>query len=310
MDPARERHWQHGVGRAAARARPAGDRGREKFYALVAYPGSSGFLHLGHLRGLTLADAPAPLPPGDRATPVLPDRDPRLGTPFRHVRPEGRASATRTRRAARAERGSASEWPRLDGPDRGGAVPRHDRTSRSCRRMGLLVDERAYVTTIDDDYQRVHRLAVPSAPGARRPRPGPRTSPRSARSAARSPSTRRRRTSRPAGMRRLWSYTTVPFRLEDGRVLLAATLRPETVYGVTNLWLPVRRPSRSGTTAGELSSCTARRRAARGAARRPDRPCGRRRRSSSAVGEGARSPGRPCRSWRARWWTRRSAPAS
>ncbi|MEM3163995.1 MAG: leucine--tRNA ligase [Halobacteria archaeon] len=32
-------------------------------------------------------------------------------------------------------------------------------------------------------------------------------------------------------------YTLLPFRLEDGTVLPAATLRPETLYGTTNLWV-------------------------------------------------------------------------
>ncbi|MEZ0394012.1 MAG: leucine--tRNA ligase [Desulfurococcaceae archaeon] len=32
-------------------------------------------------------------------------------------------------------------------------------------------------------------------------------------------------------------FTAIKFRLEDGTVLLAATLRPETIYGVTNLWV-------------------------------------------------------------------------
>ncbi len=32
-------------------------------------------------------------------------------------------------------------------------------------------------------------------------------------------------------------YTLLPFRLEDGTILPAATLRPETLYGATNLWV-------------------------------------------------------------------------
>ncbi|MCI4317958.1 MAG: class I tRNA ligase family protein, partial [Thermoplasmata archaeon] len=33
------------------------------------------------------------------------------------------------------------------------------------------------------------------------------------------------------------TYTTVPFELADGRILLAATLRPETIFGATNVWV-------------------------------------------------------------------------
>ncbi|MCI4336926.1 MAG: class I tRNA ligase family protein, partial [Thermoplasmata archaeon] len=56
MESAREPHWQEAwAARHLATARR--EPGREKFYALVAYPGASGFLHVGHLRGLLYADA-------------------------------------------------------------------------------------------------------------------------------------------------------------------------------------------------------------------------------------------------------------
>ena len=51
-------------------------------------------------------------------------------------------------------------------------------------------------------------------------------------------------------------------RSTDGRILLAATLRPETVFGVTNLWLPIRRArSPPGTSATSGSSSARPRRA-------------------------------------------------
>ncbi|EQD38842.1 Leucyl-Trna Synthetase, partial [mine drainage metagenome] len=40
-------------------------------------------------------------------------------------------------------------------------------------------------------------------------------------------------------------YTAVAFTLEDGRGLIAATLRPETIYGVTNLWVHPTEPLRT-----------------------------------------------------------------
>ncbi len=55
MERSRELHWQSAWAAAslgAARRLP----GRDKYYAIVAYPGPSGFLHVGHLRGLSLAD--------------------------------------------------------------------------------------------------------------------------------------------------------------------------------------------------------------------------------------------------------------
>ncbi|EQD48813.1 leucyl-tRNA synthetase, partial [mine drainage metagenome] len=55
MDPARAARWQEAWAReelAIARRK----EGVPKFYALVAYPGPSGFLHVGHFLGLVYAD--------------------------------------------------------------------------------------------------------------------------------------------------------------------------------------------------------------------------------------------------------------
>jgi leucyl-tRNA synthetase len=56
MDPTRAAHWQEAWARegiASGRRAPA----RDKFFALIAYPGASGFLHVGHLRSYAYADA-------------------------------------------------------------------------------------------------------------------------------------------------------------------------------------------------------------------------------------------------------------
>ena len=239
MERAREAYWQaQWASRSLAAARRL--EGREKFYALVAYPGSSGFLHVGHLRGLLYADAfhryhraighATFFPTGTHAS-GLPAvtfarkvelRDPTVIAQLReHKVPE-------------------SEWEALTDPARAARFL-GETYLREFRSLGLLIDERAYVTTIDEDYhrfidwqfRRLHEHGVlGQAPhfAAVCPVCGP---------VSVDPS----ETDLSSGGDAEWvEYKTVPFRLADGRTLLAATLRPETVYGVTNLWLDPAEP--------------------------------------------------------------------
>ncbi len=239
MERAREEHWQRvWAERELGRARRV--PGREKFYALVAYPGSSGFLHVGHLRGLAYADMfhrfhrmrghQVFFPSGTHASGLpavsfaqrVKDRDPGVVSQLE-------------------DNGVPREvWSRLEDP---AAAARFlgEGYLALFRRLGLLIDESADVTTIDDDYQafirwQFHRLEdrgmLVQAPHFASVCPvcGP---------VSVDPS----ETDLSSGGDAEWIvYQTIPFRLDDGRYLLAATLRPETVYGATNLWLHPTEP--------------------------------------------------------------------
>ncbi len=237
MDPARESDWQArwaAAGLARAERRPD----REKFYALVAYPGSSGFLHVGHLRGLTLADAlhryhrmrgrqvffpsgtHASGLPAVRFAQLVAERDPKVVEQLRayHVEESG--------------------FTALEDPE--AAARFLGRTYLDvARRLGILLDESAYLTTIDDDYRAFIRWQFRTLERRGALRQGPYFSsycpvcgPVSVDPSETDLST--------GGDAEVVRYTTVPFPLDDGRVLLAATLRPETVYGVTNIWVHPR----------------------------------------------------------------------
>jgi leucyl-tRNA synthetase len=239
MERARDEHWQAAwkrAGLATARRLP----GHEKFYALVAYPGASGFLHLGHLRGLAYADVlhrfqrmrgrQVFFPTGTHASGLpsvtfaqkVANRDP---TTIAQLRQNGVPE---------------SEWPPLEDPSRAARFLGQSYL-QVYRRLGLLIDETAYVTTIDDDYQafirwqfeRLDRAgAIVQAPyfASVCPVCGPVSVDPSETDLAR------------GGEAEWVQYTVVPFRLSDGRILLTATLRPETVFGVTNIWVHPSEP--------------------------------------------------------------------
>ncbi|MCI4348065.1 MAG: class I tRNA ligase family protein, partial [Thermoplasmata archaeon] len=239
MERARESYWQETwlkAGLATAQRVP----GREKFYALVAYPGASGFLHIGHLRGLVYADTLHRIHRMRGRQVFYPTGTHASGLPSVTFAQKVANRDALTVAQLRTEGVPESEWPRLEDP---AAAVRFLGQSylRVYRHLGLLIDESAYVTTIDDDYQafirwqfgRLDRAgALVQAPyfAAVCPICGP---------VSVDPS----ETDLSRGGEAEWiQYTVVPFRLDDGRILLTATLRPETVYGVTNLWVHPSEP--------------------------------------------------------------------
>jgi len=234
MDAARVRYWQEAWARAGiATGRREPSRG--KFYALNAYPGPSGFLHVGHLRGYLYLDAlhryhrmlgeSVLLPFGIHASGLpavtfaqrVQDRDPAIVQQLEDAEVP------------------PSERDRLADPE---YVARFlGESYRSVlRSIGVLFDETTYLTTVDDDYRAFIRWQFHALERRRAlvrgtytasvcPVCGP---------VAVDPSETDLSS---GGDAEILRFSTVPFRLDDGRILLAATLRPETVYGVTNLWL-------------------------------------------------------------------------
>ena len=237
MEPARARHWQEEwsrAGLATAHRVP----GHGKFFALVAYPGTSGFFHVGHLRGLAYADALHRYHRMLGEEVLFPFGIHASGLPAVTFAQKVKDRDPLTVRQLESEQVAPSEWPRLEEPE---AAARFlgETYRRVLRSLGVLVDETTYVTTIDEDYRAFIRWQFRALKEAGAlvqgeyyasvcPVCGP---------VAVDPSETDLAS---GGTAEVLRYTTVPFALADGRVLLTATLRPETVYGVTNLWVAPR----------------------------------------------------------------------
>ncbi len=234
MEPARVARWQKAwrdAGLATARRRD----GRPKFYAVNAYPGPSGFLHPGHLRGYACLDLLGRFHRMLGEEVLLPFGLHASGLPAvawaQKVRDRDPATVAQLDAA-----GVAPELrDRLEAPEeiaRFFAANYRDVVER----FGVLIDPTTSLTTIDDDYRafvrwQMRTLARRSAlvQGAHTAPVCPVCGPVAVDAAETDLSS--------GGDAEVVRFATVPFALDDGRVLLAATLRPETVYGVTNLWL-------------------------------------------------------------------------
>ncbi len=234
MDRAEATRWQNAwrtAGVATARRIP----GRRKFFALNAYPGTSGFLHAGHLRGYAYLDALARYHRMRGEQTFVPFGVHASGLPAVAWAQKVRDRDPNILRQLEEARVAPAERARLEDPEevaRFFARNYHDVLVR----FGVLVDPTSLLTTIDDDYRAFVRWQMATlgrrgalVQGAHQAAVCPVCGPVAVDAAETDLSE--------GGDAEVVTFTTVPFALEDGRVLLAATLRPETVYGVTNLWV-------------------------------------------------------------------------
>ncbi|HYA54050.1 MAG TPA: class I tRNA ligase family protein [Thermoplasmata archaeon] len=234
MEPSRVRHWQEAWRRAGI---ATGQRvpGRAKFYAVNAYPGPSGFLHVGTVRGLLYTDAFHRYHRMRGESVLFPFGIHASGLPAVTFAQKVADGDPVVRQQLDDENVPADEREKLRDPAYAarflGAAYR-----RVLEATGVLYDPTTYVTTIDDDYQAFIRwqfralerrqvLVRGTYTSSVCPVCGP---------VAVDPS---ETDLSMGGDAELLRFSTVPFRMDDGRTLLAATLRPETVYGVTNLWV-------------------------------------------------------------------------
>ncbi len=223
-----------GVGARGDRDRRR-ESGRGKFYALIAYPGASGFLHVGHLRAFAYADALHRFHRALGESVLFPFGLHASGLPAVTWSRRVKARDPTVVRSLEDAGVPPPVWPALEEPEEAARFL-GDEYRRVLRRIGALVDESTYLTTIDEDYRRFVQWQLRTLHAAGEvvqgtyfssvcPVCGP---------VAVDPSETDLES---GGDAEIVRYVLVPFRLGDGRTLLAATLRPETVYGVTNLWL-------------------------------------------------------------------------
>ena len=230
----REAHWQERW-RSAKLGEARRVPGRRKFFLIFAYPGTSGFMHIGHMRGYSLADALVRYHRMKGEVVFFPGGAHASGLPAVTFAAKVARRDPDTLESLRAMRLDDAAIRDLEVPENAARFL-GEAYWATWERFGMVMDRTAYVTTIDPDYQQFIRwqFARLSRLGYLRqksyfapycPRSGPVSVDPSETDISQ------------GGSAEVVTYTLVPFALPDGRRLLAATLRPETVFGVTNLWV-------------------------------------------------------------------------
>ena len=215
---------------------PEAQPGQKKFLIHFAYPGISGYLHVGHMRGFTYADIISRY---------------KLMTGHNVLYPagfhaSGLPSVGLAKRVARNDQGTI-EYLRNNGcpediiptlTDPGAVVEYFSKiyTEDYWKHFGFTIDYTRLMTTISPGYKNFitwqfkqlqkHELLTQKphyAPYC--PTCGP---------VAVDPSQTDVLT---GGSSEILEFAVLKFRLKDGSILPAATLRPETIFGVTNMWL-------------------------------------------------------------------------
>ena len=210
--------------------------GKKKFFMIFAYPGVTGYLHVGHMRGYTVSDAIVRYRRMTGHNVLFP-----VGT---HATGNGAISFAR-----KVERGDEAT---LDILRSNGCTEETISTLSDpmkvvgffngvylndyWKRFGFLSDWRRFTSTINPDYARFieWQMLKLDAEGLLIQKPyfapacvehGPVAIDASETDISK------------GGGAEVLEYTVLKFALGDGRKLVAATLRPETVFGLTNFWV-------------------------------------------------------------------------
>jgi leucyl-tRNA synthetase len=213
--------------------------GKPTYFIHFAYPGISGFLHVGHMRGFTYTDVFA--------------RYKRM-TGHQVLFPAGfhASGIPAVAFAAEVKRGEKTEYLRsngYDGPVEALAEPRavvdyfaKVYTNDYWKKFGFLIDERRNCTTIDPAYGRFiqWQFRALSAKGLliQKPHYAPYCPVAGPVAVDKSETDIKQ-----GGSAEVLEFVALKFRLPAGTVhaepvvLPCATLRPETVFGCTNVWV-------------------------------------------------------------------------
>ncbi|MGQ9588340.1 MAG: leucine--tRNA ligase [Thermoplasmata archaeon] len=210
--------------------------GNKKFFMIFAYPGVTGYLHVGHMRGYTVSDAIVRYKKMTGHEVLFP-----VGT---HATGNGAISFARrvergdpaTLEVLRANGCPEERIARLSDPMEVVKFFNEVYVNDYWKRFGFLSDWRRFTCTIYPDYSRFieWQMRKLMAEGLLIQKPyyapacvehGPVAIDASETDISK------------GGSAELIEYTLLKFDFEDGRKLVAATLRPETVFGLTNFWL-------------------------------------------------------------------------
>lgn len=207
-----------------------------KFFIHFAYPGVSGYLHVGHMRGFTYCDIIARYKRMTGYDVLYPAGFHASGIPSVGFAKKVERKDPLTIKALK-EYGLADDFIKtLIDPQKVVDYFSKVYVEDYWRKFGFLIDYTRIMSTISEGYKKFiewqfHKLKEKNllitkphfAPFC--PNCGPVAVDKSETDISK------------GGSAEIMEFTTIKFKMPDGNILLAATLRPETIFGVTNMWI-------------------------------------------------------------------------
>ncbi|MFH0955232.1 MAG: leucine--tRNA ligase [Candidatus Micrarchaeota archaeon] len=230
MEAKWQKEWdQNRVSKANAQ------KGKPKFFLIFAYPGMSGFLHVGHMRGFTYSDVITRFKRMQGYNVLFPAGFHASGLPAISYATKVRKKDPSTIEQLKAYGLNSNQIAELEKPENVVAFFSKVYVNDFWKPFGFLIDWNRGISTIAPEYQKFiewqfkklkqNNLLVQKPHYAPQcPVDGPVAIDTSETDIS------------SGGNAQTLEYTLLKFKY-DSYVLPAATLRPETIFGVTNFWL-------------------------------------------------------------------------
>ena len=208
----------------------------KKFFIHFAYPGVSGYLHVGHMRGFTYCDIIARYKRMTGHDVLFPAGFHASGIPSIGFAKKVERKDPTTLKDLKLYGVDDKTIKKLSSPEEVVKYFGNVYVEDYWKKFGFLIDYSRIMSTISDGYKRFiqwqfyqlneKNLLVQKphfAPFC--PNCGPVAVDKSETDISK------------GGSAEILEFTTIKFKMKDGTILPAATLRPETIFGVTNMWV-------------------------------------------------------------------------
>ncbi|MEF8879005.1 MAG: leucine--tRNA ligase [Candidatus Thermoplasmatota archaeon] len=208
----------------------------KKFFIHFAYPGVSGYLHVGHMRGFTYCDIIARQKRMTGHDVLFPAGFHASGIPSIGFAKKVERQDPQTLNILKEYGLNKKEIKKLKDPKEVVNYFSNVYVEDYWKKFGFLIDYSRIMSTISPGYKKFikwqfHKLNqtdlltqkphyAPFCPNC-----GPVAVDKSETDISK------------GGTAQIQEFTTIKFKMDDGTILPAATLRPETIFGVTNMWV-------------------------------------------------------------------------
>jgi leucyl-tRNA synthetase len=229
-----EQKWQHKW--FSQNINTASKTTQNKFFIHFAYPGVSGYLHVGHMRGFTYCDVIARYKRMTGYDVLFPAGFHASGIPSVGFAKKVERGDPDTLKLLKQNGCSEETIKKLTDPLEVITYFSTVYIDEYWKRFGYLIDYSRVMNTISDGYKKFiqwqfhqlhdkHLLIQKPHYAPYCPSCGPVAVDKSETDVSQ------------GGSAEILDFTVLKFALKDGTILPAATLRPETIFGVTNMWV-------------------------------------------------------------------------